>query len=390
MVDYRCLLSSCSRLDKLGLVDSILLILKSALRLLCWHATNPFKTADTSREILLISSYGRKDLMKDVDTWLDNTRRAIDHKHLEAKNHFGLYLPDTADFQSAKEMVDDALPFLEFALSKSAKVFLYLRALEALKYEKSILLNFNWPAEKPLVSHMEMQLLENVALQCAKKKGVPTYTMQHGFYSFDGTKLSAQQVNPVNYLASVSEVFLSWGDRTLTEVSPYLQAKTKTVGKPHVLVEDFKESDQPNTKILVLLDSSAHQDLNRALLERLKVSEFDQNQVFLIQHPDDHNNYGFPFAHSTHNEFFPSIVIGMHSSALIQYGITGHKLIVYGGSRLLRGAQDHFGQFFDLMPIKGHTFINQIPIDYWKSFIQYHSKEAIEKLDSVFDLTRAC
>jgi hypothetical protein len=379
MIDYRCLLSSCAALDGASSLKILKLVLKAAARLFFFYATNPFASLKDDVDLLLLSSHNRKDLLEDLDVWCAQTEKSIHRVHIKANERFGIYFPGLWQWFLAKEMVSQAKGYLEFELGTLGRLFLSLRALEAHKYFEQ--LHRNDIRKTALVfSHMEMQLYENIVVQVAKLKRCKTYAMQHGFYSDDGAKISASAVNPVNYLANVADTFLAWGSETIREVSPYIDCEFVIVGKPASVVKEHGEiTSLDRHGVLVLLDSKINQAMNQALLEKV-LKEFGPDQVVnVITHPDDDTHYEGDFCIVCHDEVVPARVIGLNSSALIQYGIQGYRVLIHTGSRLLKAANS---------PVSGTTpsnelvLITDIPKAYWRQFIHCSGSQSVHKLDS--------
>lgn len=377
MIDYRCLLSSCAALDGVSSLRIFKLVLKAASRLFFFRATNPFETLEDEADLLLVSSHNRQDLLEDLDVWCARTDKSIHRVHIGANERIGVYVPGLGEWSGARDMVSQAKRHLGFKLGALGGLFLSLRALEARKYFGQ--LRRNRVRETAVVfSHMEMQLYENIVVQVAKLDGCRTFALQHGFYSDNGAKISASAVNPVNYLASVAHTFLAWGSETIREVRPYINCEFVIVGKPASIVNGHGESTPAGRNgVLVLLDSKINQPMNQALLDKVLSESGTDQAVYVINHPDDDTHYAGDFRNVGHNEVDPDKVIGLNSSALIQYGVAGHRVLCHSDSRLLKGANS---------PVSGARSSNELvlvdtPQAYWRQFIQCSASESIHKLD---------
>lgn len=378
MIDYRCLLSSCTLLDKLSSFRILKLVLKALVRLLFLCATNPFASIKYDADILLVSSTNRKDLLEDLNVWCTLTRKSIHRVDIRATERIDIYFPSLRDWCLAKDMMNQAKQKLEFDLNAFGRLFIFLRALEACKYFKQ-LSRKSLRATPVVFSHMEMQFYENIVVQVAKLGACETYAMQHGFYSDDGLQISSSNVNAVNYLASVADNFLAWGSQTTHQVGSYLDCNSIIVGKPASIVKEPTESAPGKQNgVLLLLDSWLNKDLNQTLIDMVIQESRPGEIVYVIHHPDDNTHYKGNFRVVSHNEVSHYKVIGLNSSVLIQYGVAGYWTICHSGSRLLKAMN---------LPVAGSTppnklmLVDDIPQAYWRNFIQHTGSEAVGKLD---------
>lgn len=378
MIDYRCLLSSCAALDEALALRIFKMVLRAALRLLFLRGTNPFESLKNEADLLLVSSHNRQDLLEDLDVWCAWTDKCIHRVHIRANAQIRVHVPGLGEWSRARDMVSQARQHLGFEVGALGKLFLTLRALEARKYFEQ-LRGSCLRETAVVVSHMEMQLYENIVVQVAKLNGCKTYAMQHGFYSDDGAKISASAVNPVNYLASVAHIFLAWGSETIREVRPYMDCEFAIVGKPASIVSWHSESRPAGQNgVLVLLDSKINQSMNQALLDKVLNESGSDQAVYVITHPDDDTHYSGYFRTVGHNEVDPDRVIGLNSSALIQYGVAGYRVLCHSCSRLLQGANS---------PVSGTAsssemlLVDDIPQAYWRQFIRCGASESVRKLD---------
>ncbi len=377
MINYRCLLSSCAGLDGASSFYIFKLVMKSASRLIFFRATNPFETLKHDADLLLVSSHNRQDLLEDLYVWCELTHRSIHRVHIRANQRIGVYFPGLAQWAHANDMVSQAMRYLGFELGTLGRLFLFLRALEACKYFDQLRRN-HVNDITAVFSHMEMQFYENIIVQVANLGGCKTYAMQHGFYSDDGAKISASAVNPVNYLASVAHTFLAWGSESIRAVRPYIGCEFTIVGKPASIVTNSEQATSDQYGVLVLLDSKINQSMNQVLLDKvLKDSGLDQ-ALHVITHPDDDTHYPGDFRTVGHNEVRPVKVIGLNSSALIQYGVAGYRVLCHSGSRLLKGANS---PDFYSNPSNELVLVEDIPQAYWRKFILCSGAESVHKLD---------
>ena len=378
MIDYRCLLSSCAALDEASSLRIFKLVVKSISRLFFFRATNPFESLKDDADLLLVSSHNRQDLLEDLDIWCALTHKSINRVHIRANEQISVYFPGLEQWSRAKVMVSQARAHLGFELGALGELFLSLRALEACKYFGQ--LRRNRVRDTAVVcSHMEMQLYENIVVQVAKLNGCRTFAMQHGFYSNDGAKISASVVNPVNYLANVAHTFLVWGSETVCEVRPYIGCEFAIVGKPASIVKGRSELETArHVGTLVLLDSKINLLMNQELLEKVFRESGSDEAIYVITHPDDDTNYPGDYCTVGHNEVNPDKVIGLNSSALIQYGVAGYRVLCHSGSRLLKGANSSVSGTTSSNEL---VLVNDIPHSYWRQFIQCSAAESVHKLD---------
>jgi hypothetical protein len=353
-------------------------VLKAASRLFFFRATDPFETLKDDADLLLVSSHNRQDLLEDLNVWCAWTDKSIHRVHIKANERICGYFPGLEQWARAKDMVSQAGRYLGFKLGALGWLFLFLRALEACKYFGQ--LRRNQVKEATAVfSHMEMQLYENIVVQVANLGGCKTYAMQHGFYSDDGAKISALAVNPVNYLASVAHTFLAWGSESIRAVRPYIGCEFTIVGKPASIVTKHSEpAPSAQYGILVLLDSKINHSMNQVLLDKVLRDSGSDQVVHVIIHPDDDTYYLGDFRIVVHNEVDPDKVIGLNSSALIQYGVAGYRVLCHSGSRLLKGANSPVSATRSFNEL---VLVDDIPQTYWLQFIHCSASESVHKLD---------
>jgi hypothetical protein len=386
MIDYRCLLSSSSNLFRIKSINKIGLIIKALVRLIFWKATN-LTVALTSRDILIVSSYHRNDLINDVEYWKKNSRLDLLHIHISPFDTIELYKPKYINLKKAIYLVREIHKHLEFDPSFLGNVFLYIRALEAQKFAEIIMSQNSLIKTEIIISHMESHFYENILLQCANSLDIKTLALQHGFYSFDGIKVSKYSVNSVNYLSSVCFIFLAWGEQSIKEIGLYISSQIKIVGKTNTLVKSFDTQYCDHDKVLVILGNPVHRPLNVLLIECLKYAGYKKENVVIKHHPTDDYFYQHNYSSQFVDDFCPGLVIGLHSSLLIQYGIAGYPLVLYRGSKLLNGISKKMTlkPYKKLGKIGELGFVTDIPQKYWNSFIGYHSTEAVDRLDSLIE-----
>jgi len=114
---------------------------------------------------------------------------------------------------------------------------------------------------KILVVFSDMQPVDNLLVQVAKKCGAKTVTLQHGLYvDYEGF----DNVNKFNYLNQESDIFLSWGEDTKRLINKYQQSKVIICGKPIALPVTRAEGVSYFT---VVFDQNLFHDVNVELLQ---------------------------------------------------------------------------------------------------------------------------
>ncbi|MEH6557746.1 MAG: hypothetical protein V7708_08130 [Oceanicoccus sp.] len=141
-------------------------------------------------------------------------------------------------------------PFLEraFLLLRAAKINEIVQRISKLNY-------------RHLVVFADMQPIDHGLVQLAKRRGIPSTTMQHGLYvDYENQR----NINEVNYLLHNADNFLAWGDNTKELIKKHRPKANITIcGKPVQLVPR-----KPEEKIIgVILDQNLYFEKNLEMLD---------------------------------------------------------------------------------------------------------------------------
>lgn len=131
-----------------------------------------------------------------------------------------------------------------------------------------------------LVTHSDMQPLENYIVQYFKNKNVQTVTLQHGLY-IDYSKYP--NLNEVNYKSVVSDYFLAWGEETKELIKKYHpQCEVLVCGNPMVKKIDYK----PKSFFAVVFDQELFKEYNKKLINiAQQLSRKKGFKILLKLHP---------------------------------------------------------------------------------------------------------
>lgn len=169
---------------------------------------------------------------------------------------------------------------------------------------------------KYLILFADMQRLDNLMAQMAKKKGRITVTLQHGLY-VDYT--GSENINVVNYKNVVSNYFLAWGEETKELIQKYHSGCEVIIcGNP--LLKEVKESNYSHDYITVILDQPAFKDNNQDLLNvAIGYARKHQQKLNIKLHPEDNlDNYSINYSElEIAREIEKSLFVLGHTSTMI-------------------------------------------------------------------------
>lgn len=112
-----------------------------------------------------------------------------------------------------------------------------------------------------VVTHADMQPIENILIQYFKAIEVKTITLQHGLY----VDYSQQpNINEVNYKNVVSDYFLAWGEETKRLIQKYHpKCKIEICGNPVLEDNEYIQSDF----FVLIFEQELLKEYNYKLLE---------------------------------------------------------------------------------------------------------------------------
>lgn len=116
-----------------------------------------------------------------------------------------------------------------------------------------------------LVCFSSMQPAENLAALVARRRGIPTVTMQHGLY-VEYKELST--INQINYELQPCEHFLAWGEHTAELIRRHHDdVQVHICGKPETYTGAPSQTAADRPALMVITDQVLFDEANRNLLE---------------------------------------------------------------------------------------------------------------------------
>jgi len=228
------------------------------------------------------------------------------HKNLRAANYQSL------------------LKYRSTRIGALARLYLFLRISEAAIIFDHFSEYISRSTIRQVIVHKEMEFLQNIFVLASKQNKVQTIALQHGFYEDSGEMVNVQNVNSINYLASVSDLIWCWGETSKLLFQRYTRTPICVIGIPSDL-QSIKE--QFSEKCAVILDSVDRVDTNCSLEAIAK-----QHNSVIFYHPDDPRyTERVKDLLSTNAKFY----LGCHSSFLLKAKLAGREVLLLPGSRLL-------------------------------------------------------
>lgn len=224
------------------------------------------------------------------------------------KDHKELVNLIASKFENSNTVPLLSLPFVRFSFPKHLlntfkEVFLK-------KSETPFLFKFNIFSKvvyaKTLIDHLEET--KNIKTKCFiafnssylddalltqyfQKKGIPTYSLQHGVYTSYGDKTA---VDIINYENITADFLLCWGKGTINTLIKEGLKKEKLLlaGNPkYQLPEKFQDPKWGSSKVIVFLARSVFQKGNKELL--LLLQQDNSGNIYEVKlHPSlSYNDY---------------------------------------------------------------------------------------------------
>ena len=187
-----------------------------------------------------------------------------------------------------------------------------------------------------------MQFCENIISQYFRLAGAKTFAYQHGYYHDDGSQVTKKTYIPVNYLASVCDTALAWGETNKIILERYTKASVICVGKPYLLGATLSRSHNVNLDLnlrprhlVVILDNLALREVNIQIIRALSNANCDDGILSFIAHPDDAYDYTEPNVNRISHDVLnrdQHYIVANNSSAILQYGRVGFNILLFNKS----------------------------------------------------------
>lgn len=341
----------------------------------------PFDLPLSSKKLILIS-YFRSDLLKDFDAIikvLSKEHATVIIKNYRTIKFQRIYISDVvfAFHESSKIIARLAEPPKNVTLARGVILFFILEGIKIVRHLSGKDINFD-----SVLSLMEMQFSENIICQYFRLMGAKTFAYQHGYYHDDGSQVTTKTYIPVNYLASVCDTALAWGEKNKTILERYTDASVVCVGKPYLLGETFSRSQNVNLDLslgprhlVVILDNLTMREKNIQILRSLSIANRDDGMLSFIAHPDDPYDYAEfnanRFSHGLLNRD-QHYIVANNSSAILQYGRVGFNILLFSESKFCEFISK---EMVDSLPVlrKADLFFYEMDStdckDIWSDFI---------------------
>jgi hypothetical protein len=383
-----CRFHSIVRSSTFGLLK---LNITSALRLLFF---SPIPTIKDSPKIILLSCF-RRDLLQDFDKIIDHL--SPDYKKIIIKP----YQKISIQFLSYGEVIyawrqsESIFKYISLPKVKSifARFWLFLSILEGIKLI-NILEKKQIKVER-VVALMDMQFYENILVQFYKLSGARTYAYQHGFYRDTGNEITLTNCNPVNYLASVCDTVLAWGDASKSILEKYINGRVVSTGKPTLLINDLGNGSVPVSTdsplhFVAVLDSILQRERNLKIMGSLSQSLQNNEVLSYIPHPDDDFDYTkFRATKITHDQMNRNkhTIVANNSSAILQYGRAGYRVLLLEDSDFIKFAPAKILETLSRVKKDAMTFID-IKAEssvFWNLYIVNYGDSCLSAMKSVIN-----
>lgn len=205
-------------------------------------------------DIVFFQSLDRNDYNNFTDTIISSLNKNIKYEYIKISAvksfNFSIFqIPLKEHLRVIKDLPKEIGFF--------GKLFIYASIIQQLGICKK-LRNYN---VKMVVTHADMQPIENILIQYFKTNRVKTITLQHGLY----VDYSQQpNINEVNYKNVVSDYFLSWGEETKRLIQKYHpECKIKICGNPILEDKEYIQSDF----FVLIFEQEFLKEYNYTLLE---------------------------------------------------------------------------------------------------------------------------
>lgn len=334
-------------------------------------------------EVLFIShSNLREDLEHDLTKVQDllNTM-GFNTRHSQILvSHLHLYIPSLTTLNSARALMYELLANTNREVNFIGNVYLYIRAVEAIKFSNISCNIISQSSVQNFVFSQEMECRENIFASVINQCGRKSFALQHGYYNDEGPDVNEENINSINYLASVCKYILVWGESTRKLFAHYRpDAFTYIIGKP-ISGVDMPLDNKPVVDIpCIIFDSKDRVDGN-LVLDKL-CTHFEENEIEFCAkaHPDDtfrRNKY--KDIHKICDINYQK-VFGCHSSLLLEQKLIKKSVYVLANSRL-RNITESCSTDCIVLPFAEFVQLTDAEAEYHTIVLSKQSLEPVSKL----------
>ena len=316
--------------QRAGLFSLTVSICKIFIRLMFFKFT--IIGGSSERVLFINNSTDRPDLLHDYDVLREYfLSKAVKSDSISFESKLDLWCLNFRNIIKIFENKDILftnykmlLQYGSFEVSTLSKIYLFLRVGEALVIFQNFVEHLDSSPATQIIVHKEMEFLQNIFVLAAKRKGIQTIALQHGYYEDSGGLVNTKNVNSINYLASVADIIWCWGESTRSLFLHYTSAQVSVIGIPSQVNTG---NLQLKKKYAIILDSVDRIESNPKLEMLAK-----QHHGELFYHPDDPRYKEHVGALLSSDA---KIYLGCHSSLLLLARLAGRRVFVLPGSRLL-------------------------------------------------------
>ena len=337
--------------------------------------------------ILLVKSFDRKDINNDYENILNSLQTEPSSLTIHDKYFFNFSLEPIKNVIFKKKIFHKINYYTENKnITFFGKLILYFSYIEAYKLLSLLINDKNFNVKK-VICMMEMQFVENIIIQYFNFKQIKTYAWSHALYRFTGYTITKNNPNPVNYLASAAKYALVWGEIQAKFVYEHSNQIPLIIGKNIHLSNSFevrKNLIGQKYKYLIILESVKRFNENQKLVKKmLKMSD----SCAFIKHPDDNKKYAGNINLVNHDEVNYDYVVGIDTSAIIEYGIIKSNIFLTKNSKffeLIEKIEEKFKFDEDIINELIYIPYNNVGKKLWPFFIGGSFEKYRDKINKLF------
>jgi len=229
------------------------------------------------------------------------------------------------------------------------------------------------------IFHNEKQYWEGLYCIAFNRLGLNTLSVFHGFSRDTGRKITAENVNPINYLDQLAKNQLCWGEVHLETIKKYANTDIRhyVVGKDKLPIprDTCSRNGSSLEKNLIVLDSSLLKDTNSKLI--MIASTLPEYGV--KAHPDDEAIYQNEVGRIEDVIERGTVVWGCNSSAVLQLGRSGLDVNLLFESDFLDDIKDIYKE----KDPRGYVKIRNYD---WSDFISCYGDEYYARIRKILTL----